>query len=96
MTVEEALAAAMQLDQAGRAALVLELLEVADRPEALSQADVDAAWTAEIARRVDAVASGKMEGLTLEQVEERFEAAAKGGEPRPPGPRSGRRATGTS
>lgn len=80
--MDEALAAAMQLDQAGRAALVLELLEVADRPQAESQADVDAAWAAEIARRVDAVASGKMEGLTLEQVEaqfdERFEARGYG------------------
>jgi putative addiction module component (TIGR02574 family) len=75
MTVEDVRAAAMQLDSDERAALTAELLDIVDRPPRSPHADVYAAWSAEIGRRLDLVASGTIEGLTWDQVEERFQAS---------------------
>lgn len=58
MKVDKALAAATQLDHEDRAPLLLRLLEAAERQASVPQVQVDAAWTAEICRRIDVVASG--------------------------------------
>lgn len=59
----------MQLAAEDRAALAAELIDDLEHPAHLSQAEVDAAWSAEIGRRLDVAASGTVEGLTWDQVE---------------------------
>lgn len=76
MKADEARAAATQVDHEDRVPLLLKLLEAAER--SVPRVQVDAAWTGAICRRIDVVASGTAGGLTLEQVEERFEARVTG------------------
>lgn len=72
MSVDEVRAAVMQLGAEDRAALAAELLDDLERPSGLSQAEVDAAWSAELGRRLDLAESGAVEGLTWDQVEARL------------------------
>lgn len=59
----------MQLATEDRAALAAELLDDLERPSRLDQAAVDAAWSAELVRRLDVAESGTVEGLTWDQLE---------------------------
>lgn len=74
MTVDEVRAAAMRLERDELAALAADLLDVVDRPPRAPQAEVDAAWSVEIGRRLDLVAGGNAKGLTMDEVEARLHA----------------------
>jgi putative addiction module component (TIGR02574 family) len=69
MSVDEVRAAVMQLATEDRAALAAELLDNLERPSGLDQAEVDAAWSAELVHRLDLAESGTAEGLTWDQLE---------------------------
>ena len=64
----------MLLDNDELVALTAELLDVIDRPGQPSSAEVDSAWTTEIGRRLNLVASGATAGVPWEQVDERLQA----------------------
>ncbi len=59
----------MQLAIEDRAALAAELLDDLEHPSRGSQAEVNAAWSAELVHRLDLAESGTVEGLTWDQVE---------------------------
>ena len=64
------LADALRLDSASRAELAAELLASLDGP---ADPDADAAWTAEIDRRIDAIEAGTIRLEPWEQVKRRIE-----------------------
>ena len=64
------LADALRLDSASRAELAAELLASLDGP---ADPDADAAWTAEIDRRIDAIEAGTIRLEPWEQVKRRLE-----------------------
>ena len=68
--VDEVLAKAMRLDAKGRAELVTELLASLDGPP---DPDAEAAWEAEIQRRVAALEAGTLELESWESVRLRIE-----------------------
>lgn len=67
---EAVLAEALRLDQAERAALASELLASLDGPE---DPDAQAAWEAEIKRRVEAIDAGSMKLEPWDRVRRRIE-----------------------
>jgi putative addiction module component (TIGR02574 family) len=69
MTAEpsEVIRAGMALSPADREAVALALLESLD--ENVDQVEVDAAWGAEIKRRVDEIRSGKANMMTRDEVD---------------------------
>ncbi|MDR2984657.1 MAG: addiction module protein [Nocardiopsaceae bacterium] len=66
MTAAEVIRAAMALSPDEREEVAQTLLESVDG--GVDQADVDAAWKGEIARRVDEIRRGDVEGLTREEL----------------------------
>ena len=69
-TAEAVLADALRLDADARAELVAELLARLDGP---ADPDAEAAWAAEIERRVAAIESGSMKLEPWEDVKRRIE-----------------------
>lgn len=67
----------MQLAIDDRAALAAELLDDLEHPSHASEAEVDAAWSAELVRRLDLAESGTVEGLTWDQVEAQLRPLAE-------------------
>jgi putative addiction module component (TIGR02574 family) len=75
MTAEpsEVIRAGMSLSPADREAVALTLLESLD--ETVDQTTVDAAWGAEIKRRVDEIRGGKATMLSRDEVDAMIEGA---------------------
>ena len=71
--VQRALAAASQLSKDEREELITELILGLERDRE-PEPGYDAAWSAEIRRRVDAVASGQSQGAPWSQVRREIEA----------------------
>lgn len=67
--------AALELDESERAALVGMLLDSLDTEE---EAGVEAAWIAEIERRVEELDSGVVESIPWEEVRARLHRAGGG------------------
>ena len=76
MTNLEAIAAAaLALPERQRADLLARLMDSLDDPP---DADVEQAWDAEIARRLEDVRSGKEKGIPWEEVRRRLQEDADG------------------
>jgi putative addiction module component (TIGR02574 family) len=73
---EELLSAALALPAEARAALAGQLLESLD--DAATDDEVEAAWTAEIRRRLDDVDAGRVRPVPWDQAFARLRAAAGG------------------
>lgn len=73
--VQTVLAEALRLDLHGRAALAAELLKSLDGP---ADPDAEAAWAAEIKRRVEAIEAGTVELEPWEDVKHRIESEILG------------------
>ena len=67
---QSVLAEALRLDVAGRAEVATELLRSLDGP---ADPDAEAAWAAEIERRVEAIEAGTVEIEPWEDVKRRIE-----------------------
>ncbi len=72
LTAKDLLAAAQSLSQADRAWLAQELLHPPG--DGSSEAELEAAWSDEIKRRLDDIDSGKVKLIPLEEVLERMDA----------------------
>ncbi len=68
--VQSVLAEALRLDLHGRAELAAELLKSLDGP---ADPDAEAAWAAEIQRRIEAIEAGTVELEPWEDVKRRIE-----------------------
>ena len=66
MTAAEVIRAAMELSPTEREEIAQTLLESIDG--GVDQAEVDAAWKTEISSRIDEIRSGKVKGLTREEL----------------------------
>ena len=73
--VQSVLAEALRLDLHGRAELAAELLKSLDGP---ADPDAEAAWAAEIERRVEAIEAGTVELEPWEDVKRRTESEILG------------------
>ena len=72
MTAHDLLEAANRLSQADRAWLAQELLHPPG--DSSTEAEIEAAWSDEIKRRLDEIDSGKVELIPLEEVIARMDA----------------------
>jgi putative addiction module component (TIGR02574 family) len=72
MTAHDLLEAANRLSQADRAWLAQELLHPPG--DGSTEAEIEAAWSDEIKRRLDEIDSGKVELIPLEEVIARMDA----------------------
>ena len=72
---ENVLADALALPQTDRAALIGDLIDSLDE---VADEDADAAWDAEIARRVADLDAGRAQTLSWHEVREQLRAVARG------------------